>query len=71
MILGAMIPPYEGVRLQFMTIQGGLAMERFSERDCRILFRIVNNDVCMQYPHITSKLKSRYSSLGIANGANQ
>ena len=32
------------------------------EKDARILFRVVNNDICKQYPGIVKKLKEKYSS---------
>ncbi len=32
------------------------------EKDARILFRVVNNDICKQYPSIIKKLKEKYSS---------
>ena len=41
------------------------------ERDHRMLFRVVNNDICKQYPHIINKLKSKYSLSGIQNGPNR
>jgi tetratricopeptide (TPR) repeat protein len=31
------------------------------EKDPRILFRIANNDICKQYPHIINKLKAKHS----------
>ena len=33
------------------------------EKDPRILFRIANNDLCKQYPHIISKLKVKHSKV--------
>jgi len=33
------------------------------DRDKRILFRVANNEVCKQYPHIINKLKTKYGSL--------
>jgi len=36
---------------------------RAVEKDPKMLFRIVNNDVCKQNPHIISKLKSKYHRL--------
>jgi len=41
----------------------GNAVEHLSraiEKDHRVLFRVVNNDVCKQYPHIVNKLKEKY-----------
>lgn len=36
-------------------------LARAVEKDKRILFRIVNNDLCRQYPHIINELKAKYS----------
>jgi hypothetical protein len=33
------------------------------EKDPRILFRVANNDICQQYPHIIKKLKEKYSEV--------
>ena len=33
------------------------------EKDPKILFRVANNDICKQYPHIISKLKAKYSDV--------
>ena len=33
------------------------------EKDSRILFRIANNDICKQYPHIINKLKEKHSKV--------
>jgi hypothetical protein len=33
------------------------------EKDRKMLFRIVNNDVCKQNPHIINKLKAKYHTL--------
>lgn len=41
------------------------------EKDQRVLFRIANNEVCKQYPHIINKLKSQYSSLGVTESPNK
>lgn len=41
----------------------GKAVEHLSraiEKDKRVLFRIANNDVCKQYPHILNNLKEKY-----------
>ena len=35
-------------------------LSRAIEKDQRWLFRIVNNDVCKQYPHIVNRLKAKY-----------
>ena len=46
---------------------------RAVEKDKRVLFRIANNDVCKQYPHILNKLKSKYhaeSQAGPNNAIN-
>lgn len=32
------------------------------DKDKRILFRIANNEICKQYPHIINKLKAKYST---------
>lgn len=37
-------------------------LSRAIEKDGRILFRVVNNDVCKQYPAIIRKLKEKYAS---------
>ena len=37
------------------------------EKDPRILFRIANNDICEQYPHIINKLKAKYSEASNEN----
>jgi len=37
------------------------------EKDPRILFRIANNDICQQYPHIINKLKAKYSEVSNEN----
>ena len=45
----------------------GNAKEHFGraiEKDHRVLFRIANNDVCKQYPHIINELKEKYSASG-------
>lgn len=41
------------------------------ERDHRVLFRIVNNEICKQYPHILNKLKAKYSTTDVVNNPNQ
>ncbi|MET0010759.1 MAG: hypothetical protein ABW109_23130, partial [Candidatus Thiodiazotropha sp. 6PLUC4] len=33
------------------------------ERDQRIIFRIANDEICKQYPHIINKLKEKCSSI--------
>ncbi len=33
------------------------------EKDQRILFRIANNDICQEYPHIINMLKIKYSKV--------
>ncbi len=33
------------------------------EKDQKNLFRVTNNDVCKQYPHIINKLKAKYSEV--------
>jgi hypothetical protein len=38
-------------------------LSRAIEKDRRILFRIANDDICKQYPHIISKLKAKYSKI--------
>lgn len=45
-------------------------LSRAVEKDQRILFRIANNDVCKQYPHIIDKLKATYSVQDVASGPN-
>src|SRR3989344_1271724 len=45
-------------------------LSRAVEKDQRILFRIANNDVCKQYPHIINKLKARYSVQDVTNDPN-
>ena len=40
------------------------------EKDHRVLFRISNNDVCKQYPHIINKLKSRYTDTEVSSDSN-
>jgi hypothetical protein len=35
-------------------------LSRAIEKDHRILFRVANNDVCKQYPHLINKLKEKY-----------
>ncbi len=37
------------------------------DKDHRFLFRIVNNDICKQYPHIINKLKAKYSKISNEN----
>ena len=37
-------------------------LSRAIEKDQRSLFRIANNDVCKQYPHIVNRLKAKYSA---------
>jgi len=47
-----------------LLLSTGNAEEHLSyaiEKDRRVLFSIVNNDVCKQYPHIINKLKKKYS----------
>lgn len=38
-------------------------LERAIEIDKRTLFRITNNEICKQYPHIVKKLKAKYAEL--------
>ena len=38
-------------------------LSRAVEKDQRVLFRIANNEICKQYPHIISKLKEKYSKV--------
>lgn len=38
-------------------------LNRAIETDQRVLFRIANNEICKQYPHIISKLKEKYSKV--------
>jgi hypothetical protein len=33
------------------------------EKDQRVLFRIANDKICKQYPHIINKLKMKYATL--------
>lgn len=40
------------------------------EKDKRILFRVVNNDLCKQYPAIIQKLKEKYSFYEAEDGPN-
>jgi hypothetical protein len=40
------------------------------EKDKRILFRVVSNDLCKQYPAIIRKLKERYTFSEDENGPN-
>ena len=42
-------------------------LSRAIEKDPRILFRIVNNDICQQYPCIVNKLKTEYSKVSNEN----
>ena len=37
------------------------------EKDPRILFRIANNDICQNYPHIINQLKAKYSEVSNEN----
>ena len=37
------------------------------EKNPRIFFRIANNDICQQYPHIVTKLKEKYSKVSNDN----
>ncbi len=41
------------------------------EKDKRILFRVVNNDICKQYPAIIQKLKEKYSFHEVEDGPNK
>ena len=45
-------------------------LSRAIEKDQRSLFRIVNNDVCKQYPHIVNKLKAKYHVPETKSGPN-
>ena len=46
-------------------------LSRAIEKDQRVLFRIVNNDVCKQYPHIVHKLKAKYHGLQANSDPNE
>lgn len=35
-------------------------LRRAMDRDKRMLFRIANNEICKQYPHMLNRLKSVY-----------
>jgi hypothetical protein len=43
---------------------------RALEKDQKLLSRIVNNDVCKQYPHIVNSLKAKYPISGAEYGSN-
>ncbi len=43
---------------------------RAVEKDQRVLFRIANNSICKQYPHIVSKLRAKYSGRETKLGPN-
>ena len=45
-------------------------LSRAIEKDQRSLFRIVNNEVCKQYPHIIDKLKAKYHVPETKSGHN-
>jgi hypothetical protein len=40
------------------------------EKDHRVLFRIANNDICKQYPHIINKLKEKFHALEAKSDLN-
>lgn len=40
------------------------------ERDPRTLFKIANDEICKQYPHIINKLKKKYSESTINTASN-
>ena len=49
-----------------LLLSRGNAEEHLSnaiKKDRRIVFRISNNELCKQYPHIINKLKLKYSAL--------
>ena len=57
-----------------LVLNNGKAEEmliRAVEKDLKMLFRIVNNDVCKQNPHIISKLKAKYHTLAVSDTATR
>lgn len=45
-------------------------LSRAVEKDERVLFRIANNSICKQYPHVVNKLKAKYSGRETKSGPN-
>ena len=45
-------------------------LDKAVEKDHRVLFRIANNDVCKQYPHIVNKLKEKFHASEAKSGTN-